>query len=110
MRENLIAYTSNLLISTSNSIKLQASSLVQITQATNQLTRTTISLASDKCYQLALALNGMAKKIPYEDVKTAASLIAQCANNALNAINGPLQERNTILDSDSTRANKFPDD
>ena len=110
VRENLIAYTANLLISTSNSIKLQASALVQITQATNQLTRTTITLASEKCYQLALALYSMAKKIPYEDVKTAATQIAQCANNALNAINGPLQERSTVLDSDSTRANKFPED
>jgi hypothetical protein len=41
VRDYLVTYTINLVISTSNSIKLQASSLVQLTQATNQLTRTT---------------------------------------------------------------------
>jgi hypothetical protein len=41
VRDYLITYTTNLVISTSNSIKLQASALVQLTQATNQLTRTT---------------------------------------------------------------------
>ncbi len=41
-------------------------------------------LASEKCYQLALALYSMAGEIPYEDVQTAATLIAQCANNVLN--------------------------
>jgi hypothetical protein len=41
-------------------------------------------LASEKCYQLAVALYSMATKIPFEDVQTAAKQIAQCANNALN--------------------------
>ncbi len=41
-------------------------------------------LASDKCYQLAVALYSMAKKIPYEDVQTAATQITQCATNVLN--------------------------
>ena len=41
-------------------------------------------LASDKCHQLAVALYAMARKISYEDVQTAATQIAQCANNALN--------------------------
>jgi hypothetical protein len=41
-REYLIAFTTNLAITTSNSIQLQSSSLAQLTQATNQLTRTTL--------------------------------------------------------------------
>jgi hypothetical protein len=35
-----MSFTTNLLITTSNSIQLQSSSLAQLTQATNQLTRT----------------------------------------------------------------------
>ncbi len=41
-------------------------------------------LASNKCYQLAVALYSMTGTIPYEDVQTSATLIAQCANNVLN--------------------------
>ena len=41
-------------------------------------------LASDKCYQLAFALQSMATNIPYEDVQTAATQIAQCATNVLS--------------------------
>ncbi len=41
-RDYLITFTTNLAITTPNSIKLQASSLAQITQATNQLTRNTL--------------------------------------------------------------------
>jgi hypothetical protein len=40
VRDYLITFTTNLIISTSNSIKLQSSALAQLTQATNQLTRT----------------------------------------------------------------------
>ncbi len=39
VREYLMVFIINLPITTTNSIKLQASSLVQLTQATNQLTR-----------------------------------------------------------------------
>jgi hypothetical protein len=39
--------------------------------------------ASDKCYQLASALASMTTAVPYEDVQTAATHIAQCAMNAL---------------------------
>ena len=42
IRDYLMTFTTNLAITTSNSIKLQASSLAQLTQATNQLTRTTL--------------------------------------------------------------------
>jgi hypothetical protein len=41
-RDYLITFTANLAIMTPNSIKLQASSLAQMTQATNQLTRNTL--------------------------------------------------------------------
>ena len=40
-------------------------------------------IASDKCHQLASALGSVATKVPYEDVQTAATHIAQCAMNAL---------------------------
>lgn len=40
VRDYLIKYTTNLVIATSTSIELQASSLAQLTQATNQLTQT----------------------------------------------------------------------
>ena len=40
IRDYLMPFTMNLLISTPDSIKLQASTLSQLTQATNQLTRT----------------------------------------------------------------------
>ena len=66
--------------------------------------------ASEKCYQLALSLYSMSTIIPYEDVQTAANQIAQCTSNVLTAINGPLQQRTTVLDLDYSRANTFPQD
>jgi hypothetical protein len=42
IRDYLMTFATNLTITTSNSIKLQASSLAQLTQATNQLTRATL--------------------------------------------------------------------
>ncbi|CAF1454324.1 unnamed protein product [Rotaria sp. Silwood1] len=110
VRDSLVTYITNLTITTADSIKLQASSLAQFTQATNQLTRTTIMLASDKCYQLAWALHSMATIIASEDVQIAANYISQCANNVLSSVNGPLQQRATILDLDWSRANNFPID
>ena len=47
IREYLIKFTTNLAITTSNSIKLQASSLVKLTQTTNQLTRTSLVRTND---------------------------------------------------------------
>ncbi|CAF1074084.1 unnamed protein product [Adineta steineri] len=110
IREYLINFTQNLPITISNSIKLQATVLAQITNETNQLTRTTLSIASNKCYKLAIALYSMATKISYEDAQTTAAQLIQCAANILSAVNGPLQERTTVLDLDYNRANKFPDD
>jgi len=68
----LIAFTKTLSITTSNSIKLQSSSLVQLTKS-------------------------ISMKISQEDAET-------CASNLLSAVNGPLQQRTTILDLDSQRA------
>jgi hypothetical protein len=48
VREYLMTFTQNLPITTSNSIKLQSSSLAQLTQATNQLTRTTLVRKTNK--------------------------------------------------------------
>ena len=83
VRDFLMTFTSNLPITTANSVKLQASSLSQLTQSTNQLTRSALIIASDKCYQLAVVLRSMATKVPYEDVQSAATSITQCATNAL---------------------------
>ena len=41
-------------------------------------------IASDRCYQLASALQSMAQRISYEDVQTAANYITQCASNVLS--------------------------
>jgi hypothetical protein len=84
VRDYLMNYTTNLLISTSSSIKLQATTLAQLTQSTNQLTRAAATLAGNKCYQLSLYLYSMATKIPYEDVQTAANQLIQCGINVLS--------------------------
>jgi len=42
VRDYLMGFTTNLAITTSNSIKLQASSLAQLTQSTDQLTRSAL--------------------------------------------------------------------
>ncbi|CAF1336506.1 unnamed protein product [Adineta steineri] len=110
IRDSLVTYITNLPITTVDSIKLQASSLAQFTQATNQLTRNSLTLVSDKCYQLALALQAQTTKISYDNVQTGVKYITQCANNILNAVNGPLQQRTTVLDLDWSRANNFPAD
>jgi len=107
-REYLISFTQNLQITTSNSIKLQSSSLVQLTKSTNQLTRNTISIAADRCFRLTLALQSISMKISQEDAETCATQLFQCASNLLSAVNGPLQQRTTTLDLDSKRAKEFP--
>ncbi len=47
LREYLIQFTNNLSITSPNSIKLQSLILVQLTNATNQLTRTTLVRMTD---------------------------------------------------------------
>jgi len=109
-REYLISFTRNLQITTSNSIKLQSSSLVQLTKSTNQLTRTAISIAADRCFQLTLVLQSISMKISQEDAEICSTQLFQCASNLLSAVNGPLQQRTTVLDLDSQRATEFPSD
>jgi len=109
-REYLISFTQNLQITTSNSIKLQSSSLVQLTKSTNQLTRNTISIAADRCFRLTLALQSISMRISQEDAEVCSTQLFQCASNILSSVNGPLQQRTTILDLDSQRAKEFPQD
>ncbi len=40
--------------------------------------------ASDRCYQLAIALYAVSKTIPYEDVQTTSNQLLQCAANVLS--------------------------
>ncbi|CAF1184610.1 unnamed protein product [Adineta ricciae] len=109
-RDYLIRFTPQLLITTVNHIKLQASTLAQLTQATNELTRETLKTASNRCYQLALTLESMKEKTSYDDVQQASLDLFQCAANLLSAVNGPLQQRTAILNLDFDRGTNFPDD
>ncbi|CAF4649449.1 unnamed protein product [Rotaria socialis] len=99
-REYLMKKINNSQIITSDNFLLQASSLAQLTQATNQLTRSTCLIASSKCLALALALKDMNNTISFEDTQMAADHIMQCATNVLSAINMPLQQRGKALDID----------
>ncbi|CAF1529483.1 unnamed protein product, partial [Adineta steineri] len=110
VRDYLVTFITQLLITTSNSIILQSSSLAQLTQATNQLTRNTLMLVSNRCYELSVALNAIFEKISYEDAQSASNQLFQCASNLLNGVNGPLQGRTEVLDLDSSRANAIPTD
>jgi hypothetical protein len=40
-------------------------------------------IATDQCYDLAVALNSISTKIPYEDVQTVVTSIAQCTSNIM---------------------------
>ncbi|CAF1452778.1 unnamed protein product [Adineta ricciae] len=110
VREYLMNFTDNLPITTSNSILFQSSILSQLTQSTNQLTRSSALIASNKCYQLAVRLNAISIQISYEDAQLAADQLTQCVSNVQTAINGALQERIAVLDMDYSRANGFPAD
>ncbi len=41
-------------------------------------------IASEKCYQLSLALSSMSTRIAYEDVQSAANDLLQCATNVFS--------------------------
>jgi hypothetical protein len=83
VRDLLMTFVSPLAITTSNSVILQASALVQLTEATNQLTRTSTLIACERCYALAYALWSMSTKISSEDVHNGANQILQCTSNVL---------------------------
>ncbi|CAF1019455.1 unnamed protein product [Adineta ricciae] len=108
-RDYLITFLQSILITTINSIKLQSSTLSQITQSTNELTRSTLTFASNRCFQLSQKLYLMREKVAYEDVEIASNSLIQCATNLLSAVNGPLQQRTKILEIDSFRATSFPE-
>jgi hypothetical protein len=83
VRDYLMNFINTLPITTSNSIKLQSSSIVQLTQSTNQLTRDAATTAANKCYQLALALDSLTTETSFEDIQIASNQLTQCATNVL---------------------------
>lgn len=83
LRDYLMNFIPTLPITTMNSIILQSSSLVQLTKSTNELTRNAAVLAAERCYQLSLALRSFADKVSFEDVQSASTQLAQCADNVL---------------------------
>jgi len=98
LREDLIKSLTDYPITSANSLKLQSLSLVQLTNSTNQLTRTSLTIISEKCFQLTKELQIWLEKMPFEDVQMIATQLLQCASNVLTAVNGPLQKRIEILD------------
>lgn len=78
IREYLLSFIIPLAITTSDSLEVQAACLAQLTNATSELTRMTISIAFDRCYQLSLALKSMATIISYESVQMIVSQLIQC--------------------------------
>ncbi|CAF2964280.1 unnamed protein product [Rotaria sp. Silwood2] len=82
-RKYLNEFTVNLPVITIDSIKLQLSTLIHLTQTTNQLTRKTLMMISLKCYQLSEILHSLSTKIPYEDVQISSQQLLQCAANVL---------------------------
>jgi len=109
-REYLMKIIDDLQIITSNSLKLQSTTLVQLTLSTNELTRTSLSLASERCLKLSQTLRKMSKRISFEDLQFITQQLSQCSTNLLTAVNGPLQERMIVLKSDFNSANRLPDD
>ena len=101
LREDLIKSLIDLPITSANSLKLQSLSLVQLTSSTNQLTRTSLTIISKKCFELTKELQIWLEKMPFEDVQTISAQLLQCASNVLTAVNGPLQKRMEILEKDS---------
>ncbi|UJR16672.1 hypothetical protein I4U23_003572 [Adineta vaga] len=104
VREYLMKFTTNLPITTSNSILLQSSTLVQLTKATSQLSRNTLRIALGRCYKLTRALSSMSTQISYEDTQRAGSQLLQCATNLLSV------KRTIALDNDLSQASTLPDD
>ena len=83
LRENLSEFTTNVRSMTIESIKLQLSTLIQLTETTNQLTRQTFLKISNKCHQLAKDLHSLSIKVPYEDIQMAGQQLLQCSANIL---------------------------
>lgn len=78
-----MTFVNDLPITTMNSIILQSASLVQLTEAANQLTRAAATIAAERCYQLSRVLSSLAKTNSFEDVQIASRQLTQCASNVL---------------------------
>jgi len=61
-------------------------------------------------FSINFSLQSISMKISQEDAEICSTQLFQCASNLLSAVNGPLQQRTTILDLDSKRAKEFPSD
>ena len=83
LREDLTIELIQLPITTLNTIKLQASTLAQLTKATNQLTRLTVTNAANRCYRLTRALFSTPSNIAFEDLQIVATALIECASNVL---------------------------
>lgn len=105
-----INFLANLTITSVNSLKLQSFAFVQLTNATNQLIRATLTFAFNKCFQFTQQLHSWLNKLPFEDVEIIVTQLVQCASNMLSAVNGPLQQRTEVLEKDSISATEFPQD
>ena len=110
LREYFIKFTNELTITSANSFKLQSLSLVRLTNETNQLKRTTLVFASEKCYQLTHQLHQWLNRLAYEDVQIIVTQLLQCVSNILTAVNGPLRQQIAVLEKDSRSATEFPED
>ncbi|CAF3373773.1 unnamed protein product [Rotaria sp. Silwood1] len=110
VRDYLISFVTNLMITTIDSIILQSSMLAQLTEITSQLTRDTALLASTRCNELANKLHNIASTTDYDNIKLVVDSIHRCASNTFQAINLVLNERGIVLDIDRKRANILPVD
>jgi hypothetical protein len=81
--KSFIKLTNNLTITFVHTISLQSSTLVQLTQSTNQLTRTTLIIALEKCLKLSIILHSISSTISYEDASMITTQLLQCASNIL---------------------------
>lgn len=83
LREFFVKLTTNRTIKYLHSIKLQSSTLVHLTQSTNQLTQTTLLIALDICFKLSTSLHSISSIISYEDAYMITTQLLQCASNIL---------------------------
>ncbi|CAF3375209.1 unnamed protein product [Rotaria sp. Silwood1] len=90
VRDYLISFVTNLMITTIDSIILQSSMLAQLTEITSQLTRDTALLASTRCNELANKLHNIASTTDYDNIKLVVDSIHRCASNTFQFILIPL--------------------
>ncbi|CAF1385787.1 unnamed protein product [Adineta ricciae] len=100
IREQFMMTINNLPLTTLNEIKFQSSILSILTETTNQLTRRTLIIALNKCSQLSSFHKVNVNKFLYEDTRFIATNILECVTNIHASINGPLQQRMQVLQSD----------